>query len=54
MSRDNSRLWKAARENEPGLPPCPQVISEPRYAAFVFDQYCFVSRLSEFRESDRS
>ena len=47
MSKDNSRLWKAARKNVPGLPACPSVLSEPRYAAFVFDQYCCVRELFE-------
>ncbi len=42
MSRGNSRLWKAARRNVAGLPDCPPVLAEPRYAAYVFDQYCFV------------
>ncbi|RDX47722.1 hypothetical protein OH76DRAFT_709802 [Lentinus brumalis] len=41
MSKNNALLWKAARQNVPGLPDCPQVLAEPRYAAFLFDQYCF-------------
>ena len=51
MSKDNSRLWKAARRNVPGLPECPSVLSEPRYAAYIFDQYCFVSILIHIRLS---
>ncbi|KAI0737835.1 hypothetical protein C8Q80DRAFT_306188 [Daedaleopsis nitida] len=41
MVRDNSSLWKAARKNVPGLPDCPTILAEPRYAAVLFDQYCF-------------
>ena len=48
MSKDNSRLWKAARRNVPGLPDCPQTVSEPRFAAYMFDQYCFVSKRWSF------
>ena len=51
MSKDNNRLWKAARRNVPGLPDCPSVLSEPRYAAYIFDQYCFVSILIGIRLS---
>ena len=43
MSKGNSRLWKAARRNKPGLPDCPPHLSEPRYAASLFDHHCFVS-----------
>lgn len=43
MSKDNASLWKAARKNVPGLPDCPAILAEPRYAAVLFDQYCFVS-----------
>lgn len=43
MSKDSITLWKAARKNIPGLPDCPDILAEPRYAAVVFDQYCFVS-----------
>ncbi|KAI0684347.1 hypothetical protein C8Q76DRAFT_314579 [Earliella scabrosa] len=41
MSKGNSRLWKAARRNKPGLPDCPPHLSEPRYAASLFDHHCF-------------
>ena len=67
MSRDNSRLWKAALANVPGLPECPINIAEPRYAAYLFGQHCFVSvhdqypqlyiRLNDFHQAcgkDRS
>ena len=43
MSKSNRHLWRAARRNVPGLPECPEYLPEPRYAAFLFDQYCFVS-----------
>ncbi len=50
MSKNNALLWKAARQNVPGLPDCPQVLAEPRYAAFLFDQYCFVGSSTVFSD----
>ncbi|KAJ8454411.1 hypothetical protein ONZ51_g13036 [Trametes cubensis] len=42
MTSRSRYLWVAAFQNvAPGLPPCPPYISEPRYAAALFDQYCF-------------
>lgn len=45
MTRSARHLWVASFRNVPGVPPCPPYISEPRYAAVLFDQYCFVRRL---------
>ncbi|KAL1944343.1 hypothetical protein VTO73DRAFT_3528 [Trametes versicolor] len=41
MTRSARHLWVASFRNVPGVPPCPPYISEPRYAAVLFDQYCF-------------
>ena len=43
MSRDSRAIWRAALGRAEDLPPCPNDMSEPLYAALVFDQHCFVS-----------
>ncbi|KAI0088468.1 hypothetical protein BDY19DRAFT_947765 [Irpex rosettiformis] len=40
MHRRTLFLWRAARLNVPGLPPCPTDLSEPAYASLVFDRHC--------------
>lgn len=40
--RKSQTLWRAARGNVEGLPECPERLSEPAYAALVFDPYCHV------------
>lgn len=42
MTQNSRSLWRAAFGNVPGVPPCPPYYPEPRYAAVLFDQYCFV------------
>ncbi|KAI0737836.1 hypothetical protein C8Q80DRAFT_1211185 [Daedaleopsis nitida] len=54
MSKDNAALWKAARKNVPGLPDCPAILAEPRYAAVVFDQHCFACGISRSSCTDFS
>ncbi|EIW61192.1 uncharacterized protein TRAVEDRAFT_69608 [Trametes versicolor FP-101664 SS1] len=41
MTQNSRSLWRAAFGNVPGVPPCPPYYPEPRYAAVLFDQYCF-------------
>ncbi|KAI0338129.1 hypothetical protein BDW22DRAFT_813135 [Trametopsis cervina] len=41
MSRSSKCMWAAARKNVDGLPAPPSVVSEPKYAALVFEQTCF-------------
>ncbi|KAI9057688.1 hypothetical protein FKP32DRAFT_1598079 [Trametes sanguinea] len=42
MTKRARHLWVASFRNvPPGLPQCPPFIPEPRYAAVLFDQYCF-------------
>ena len=43
LSRHNVSVWKAALRNVDNLPACPIDMSEPQYAALVFDRHCFVS-----------
>jgi hypothetical protein len=38
MSRSAKHIWVAARTNVPGLPDCPEDLSEPRYAHLVFER----------------
>ncbi|KAI0338143.1 hypothetical protein BDW22DRAFT_1363265 [Trametopsis cervina] len=41
MSRSSKRMWAAARANVDGLPEPPNIVSEPKYAALLFDRTCF-------------
>jgi hypothetical protein len=45
LHKSSVSVWKAARANVPGLPECPQFMSEPSYANLAFDQHCHVSLL---------
>ncbi|CAE6483958.1 unnamed protein product [Rhizoctonia solani] len=40
MSRDSEPIWRSARLNLVGLPPCPKEIPEPTYAALLFSKIC--------------
>lgn len=42
-SRSTQFIWKAARLNVVGLPPCPVDLTELAYANLLFDPYCHVS-----------
>ncbi|KAI0355494.1 hypothetical protein OH77DRAFT_1521046 [Trametes cingulata] len=54
MGKKSRHLWVAAFENVPGVPPCPPYISEPRYAAALFDQYCFACGIERSSNTDHS
>ncbi|KAL1944342.1 hypothetical protein VTO73DRAFT_3527 [Trametes versicolor] len=41
LTKNSRHLWVSAFKNVPGVPACSPYISEPRYAAALFDQYCF-------------
>lgn len=43
MQRSSATIWRAARGNVPGLPECPDEMSEPAYANLVFTTNCHVS-----------
>lgn len=40
LSPTTASLWRACRANVPGLPDCPQDVSEPRYAFLMFELIC--------------
>ncbi|KAI0744138.1 hypothetical protein C8Q80DRAFT_1185250 [Daedaleopsis nitida] len=40
MSRNSMSLWKAARQQVPGLPDCPSYLSEPAHANLAFFTHC--------------
>ncbi|KAJ3888823.1 hypothetical protein GG344DRAFT_67631 [Lentinula edodes] len=42
MSRTSESIWRAARENVEGLPPCPADLNEPQYAHILFEPFCHV------------
>ena len=42
MSKNSRPIWTTALSNVVDLPPCPTDMSEPLYAALVFDHHCFV------------
>ncbi|KAI0371427.1 hypothetical protein BV20DRAFT_1067527 [Pilatotrama ljubarskyi] len=54
MGRKSRHLWVAAFENVPGVPPCPPYVCEPRYAAALFDQYCFACGIERSSNTDQS
>ena len=43
MSRRSRPIWMSVLDNVVELPPCPTDMSEPLYAALVFDHHCCVS-----------
>ncbi|KAG9121695.1 hypothetical protein FRC07_002252 [Ceratobasidium sp. 392] len=40
MQRSAVQIWRRALENIPGLPPCPEHLCEPAYAAVIFSKHC--------------
>ncbi|KAG9097615.1 hypothetical protein FS749_005905 [Ceratobasidium sp. UAMH 11750] len=40
MNRSAIQTWRYALNNVPGLPPCPEQLCEPQYAALLFTKYC--------------
>ncbi|KAI0089576.1 hypothetical protein BDY19DRAFT_111108 [Irpex rosettiformis] len=43
MSRSTEFVWRAARLNDPNLPPCPDDITEVAYANLLYDPTCHVT-----------
>ena len=54
ISRDSRAAWLQAFRSVPGLPDCPEDLSEPQYAALVFDCHCFVSTAVSNGNHDQS
>ncbi|KDN47626.1 hypothetical protein RSAG8_03416, partial [Rhizoctonia solani AG-8 WAC10335] len=46
-SRESEPIWRSARLNLVGLPPCPKELSEPKYAALLFSKISILPRYSE-------
>ncbi|KAG8697172.1 hypothetical protein FRC08_006695, partial [Ceratobasidium sp. 394] len=40
LSRSAIQTWRHALSNVDGLPPCPEELCEPQYAALMFTKYC--------------
>ncbi|CAE7152926.1 unnamed protein product [Rhizoctonia solani] len=40
MNRSSIHIWHATMDNVPGLPPCPEGMSEPSYLAVLFLKTC--------------
>ncbi|KAG9078383.1 hypothetical protein FS749_009578, partial [Ceratobasidium sp. UAMH 11750] len=40
LSRSATQTWQHALSNVDGLPPCPEQLCEPQYAALMFTKYC--------------
>ena len=46
MDRNSAFIWRRARLSIKDLPKLPSYLSEPAYAAFVFERRCSVSSAS--------
>ncbi|EIN11005.1 hypothetical protein PUNSTDRAFT_64519 [Punctularia strigosozonata HHB-11173 SS5] len=46
VRRSAQYVWKRARANVPGLPDCPEDLTEPAYARLCFDDHCEVRAAS--------
>ncbi|KAG8681482.1 hypothetical protein FRC08_015601 [Ceratobasidium sp. 394] len=40
LNRSAIQTWRYALSNVDGLPPCPEGLCEPQYAALIFSKYC--------------
>ncbi|CAE6429500.1 hypothetical protein ACGC1H_000908 [Rhizoctonia solani] len=40
MNRSARNIWRMAERNVPNLPPCPNHLTEPQYAALIFGKWC--------------
>ncbi|CAE7148460.1 unnamed protein product, partial [Rhizoctonia solani] len=40
MDKRSALIWRSSRGNMPELPPCPDEVSEPQYAAMIFAKRC--------------
>ncbi|KAF8607777.1 hypothetical protein BDV93DRAFT_603554 [Ceratobasidium sp. AG-I] len=52
MQRSAKHIWHAAERNIPGLPHCPEHLSEPAYAALVFVKHCSMCGLTMTKRMD--
>lgn len=42
MTKNAHWIWRSAFHNERGLPECPEDMTEPQYASFIFDPVCSI------------
>ncbi|EIW52750.1 uncharacterized protein TRAVEDRAFT_90169, partial [Trametes versicolor FP-101664 SS1] len=42
MTRKSRSVWRSCLGNVRGLPPCPDEMNEPAYAALLFERICTV------------
>ncbi|CAE6477600.1 unnamed protein product [Rhizoctonia solani] len=40
LQRSAAHIWRTDLQNVPGLPPCPNDLCEPQYAALLFTKHC--------------
>ncbi|KAL5638108.1 hypothetical protein ACGC1H_002383 [Rhizoctonia solani] len=54
MTRSMATLhvWRAAVENVPGLPRCPEDLCEPQYATLIYSKHCTMCGASVIRSMD--
>ncbi|KAG8732742.1 hypothetical protein FRC11_011165 [Ceratobasidium sp. 423] len=52
MQRSAGHIWRTALQNVPDLPPCPNDLCEPQYAALLFTKYCSLCGGSAIRSMD--
>ena len=46
MRRSSISIWKNALMNTPGMPECPNDMTEPEFINLAYDKHCFVSTLA--------
>ncbi|KAG9083804.1 hypothetical protein FS749_005721, partial [Ceratobasidium sp. UAMH 11750] len=52
LSRSAIQTWQHALSNVDGLPPCPEELCEPQYAALMFTKYCSMCGKHAMRPMD--
>ncbi|CAE7217534.1 unnamed protein product [Rhizoctonia solani] len=54
MTRSVATLnaWRAAANNVPGLPPCPEDLCEPQYATLIYSKHCTMCGAGVVRPMD--
>ncbi|CAE6452045.1 unnamed protein product [Rhizoctonia solani] len=45
-------IWRGSVDNVPGLPPCPEGLCEPQYAALIYTKYCSMCGARIVKEMD--
>ncbi|OBZ72746.1 hypothetical protein A0H81_06908 [Grifola frondosa] len=54
MSKRHKFIWSSALKGVPGLPECPSSMSEPYYAALLFDRTCFACGVGRSNNVDHA